>query len=294
MSVNFEWYKTFYFVAKEKSITGAARVLYVTQPTVTHLIQSLEEELGCQLFIRSKRGVALTTEGELLYQHIEAVYSEIAAAESDLARLKDFQTGEVSIGASETTFHYFLFDYLKKYKTAYPQIHLKISNFNTFELMELIRGKKLDFGVMVCPQGYKDDELHIEPLVTFRDMLIAAGSEYQILSGRAVSLEELGAYPLITIERHNLTYHMLQNFYEENQQVLQPDIEFSTTDLIVPAVLNGLGVAYIPEFYAKEELKAGSIFEIQLKKKPPLRDICLVYRKDKSPSLAVRKFIELF
>lgn len=61
MSVNFDFYRTFYYVGKYKNITAAAKALFVTQPTVTHAIQALERELNCSLFIRSQKGRFLYT-----------------------------------------------------------------------------------------------------------------------------------------------------------------------------------------------------------------------------------------
>ena len=65
MGVSFDSYKTFYYVAKFRSFTEAAKALYVTQPTVTHAIQMLEKELDCILFQRSRKGVSLTRESRL-------------------------------------------------------------------------------------------------------------------------------------------------------------------------------------------------------------------------------------
>ena len=70
--MNFDFYRTFYYVGKYRSITAAARALYVTQPSVTHAIQSLERELGCPLFIRSQKGVRFTPEGEKFYASVAA------------------------------------------------------------------------------------------------------------------------------------------------------------------------------------------------------------------------------
>ena len=68
-STNFEYYKVFYYTAKYRNITLAAQKLFLTQPSVTKAIQRLEEQLDCQLFLRTKRGVTLTAEGQtcLLY-----------------------------------------------------------------------------------------------------------------------------------------------------------------------------------------------------------------------------------
>ena len=70
MYVDWEYYKIFYFVAKYRNFTKAARVLGSNQPNITHTMNKLEDQLHCVLFIRSNRGVTLTPEGEMLYTRI--------------------------------------------------------------------------------------------------------------------------------------------------------------------------------------------------------------------------------
>ena len=103
MQVSFDSYKVFYITAKNKSITMAAKELYVTQPTVTHCIQKLEEELGCTLFIRGKKGVKLTPEGKVLYKHVSIACEEIWKAENDMKALKEFKITNEHITALQRT-----------------------------------------------------------------------------------------------------------------------------------------------------------------------------------------------
>ena len=63
MSTSFDYYKVFYYAASSGSITLAAQKLFLSQPTVSRCIQNLEHDLGCTLFIRSKKGILLTPEG---------------------------------------------------------------------------------------------------------------------------------------------------------------------------------------------------------------------------------------
>ena len=131
MPVHFDLYRTFYYVAKYKNITAAAKALYVTQPTVTHAVKQLERELGCELFKRSQKGVTLTPEAQMLFGHVSAAYEHLIQAESSLDELKELSAGAVAIGASETTLHHFLLPILVGYRKLYPNIRLKISNSNT-------------------------------------------------------------------------------------------------------------------------------------------------------------------
>ena len=103
MNINFEYYKIFYHVAKASSISAAARELCISQPAVSQAIKALEQAIGIELFIRTKKGVSLTNAGELLYSHVAAGYESISLGEQQLSQLLHMETGEISIGASDMT-----------------------------------------------------------------------------------------------------------------------------------------------------------------------------------------------
>jgi DNA-binding transcriptional LysR family regulator len=291
MSVSFDAYKVFYITAKNESITAAAKELYVTQPTVTHCIQKMEEELGCVLFIRGKKGVELTPEGKILYHHVAIACEQIWEAEHDMKQLKELKKGEIALGASETTLHHYLFPYLKKYKRMYPNIRLKIHNSSTPSMLDLIRENKLDCGILVFPLGYKEEGIEIKPLIEFQDIAIV-GMEYKELAKGPVSLKDLVTYPMISMEKGTMTSQILKEFFKQHQLDLKPDIELATTDLIVPSVANNLGIGFVPEAFAKEALNRKEILQLDLVENIPHRSICLAYKVGRPKSMAVEAFME--
>lgn len=97
MNINFEYYKIFYHVAKASSISAAARELCISQPAVSQAIKALEQAIGIELFIRTKKGVSLTNAGELLYSHVAAGYESISLGEQQLSQLLHMETGEIRI-----------------------------------------------------------------------------------------------------------------------------------------------------------------------------------------------------
>jgi DNA-binding transcriptional LysR family regulator len=291
MSVSFDAYKVFYVTVKNESITAAAKELYVTQPTVTHCIQKLEEDLGCVLFIRGKKGVELTPGGKILYHHVAIACEQIWIAENEMNQLKEFKKGEIALGASETTLHHFLFPYLKKYKQKYPNVRLKIHNSSTPSMLDSIRENKLDCGILVFPLGYKEEGIEIKNLVKFQDIVIV-GKEYKELAKVPVSLKDLVPYPIIGMGKETMTNQMLQELFKQHHLDLKPDIELATTDLIVPTVANDLGIGFVPEAFAKEALIRKEIFQLDLLENIPQRSICLVYKVGKPQSIAVEAFMD--
>ena len=86
-NINFEYYKVFYYVARYGSFTRAAQALYGNQPNVARVINLLEQELGCQLMIRTNRGIRLTEEGQKLYKRIQVAYEQIRLGEEEFTTL---------------------------------------------------------------------------------------------------------------------------------------------------------------------------------------------------------------
>ena len=84
MNICYDYYRIFYYVAKYRSITHAAKALFNNQPNITRTIKNLESELGCLLFIRSSQGVRLTPEGEKLYEHVRIAFEQIEAGETSI------------------------------------------------------------------------------------------------------------------------------------------------------------------------------------------------------------------
>ena len=113
MYVDWEYYKIFYFVAKYRNFTKAARVLGSNQPNITHTMNKLEDQLHCVLFIRSNRGVTLTPEGEMLYTRISSAAVQIQDAEEELSASATFEHGAISISATETALNIYLSERLR-------------------------------------------------------------------------------------------------------------------------------------------------------------------------------------
>lgn len=289
--MNFDFYRTFYYVGKYQSITAAAKALYVTQPSVTHAIQSLEQELGCPLFIRSQKGVRFTPEGEKFYASVATACETIFQAEASLEAAKNLSEGLVAIGASETTLHHYLIPILADFRKKHPGIRLKLFNSSTPEMLREILNGDIDFAVLVVSKEYQHEDLSVTHLTDFQDIMIA-GRTFSDLSGRTVALKELMDYPLVSMEKGTMTRQFFDQFFHDNQLSPEPDIELATTDLIVPVIAGGLGIGMVPEPFAKEALSQGQIFTINLKEEIPHREICLIKKKKASLSLIGEAFIQ--
>ena len=291
MGVNFDYYKVFYYVAKYQNISAAAKALYLSQPTVSYSIRNLEKELGCALFIRTKKGVMLTPEGTMLYKHVAKACEHIFQAEEEVRAATNLEKGIVRIGASVLTLQHYLLTYLEQFRREYPTIRLKISNFTTPSAIRALEGNFIDFAIVIMNSTKAADHLTITELSKLHDIAVA-GKKYEFLQGKEISLAKLEEYPLICMEQGTSTRKYLDQIFRESGTMLIPDIELATTDLIMPMVERNLGIGFVPENFAKESLERKKVFQICLKEKLGSRSICLVCDPENPVSVAGQKFIQ--
>ena len=150
-SISTEYYKVFYYVGRLGSITAAAEALCISQPAASQAIKQLEKALNTKLFLRTQKGVRLTTEGKLLYPYVERGMENLMDGEEMLKRLVDMDMGEVRIGASDMTLQFYLLPYLETFHERYPNIKVMVSNAPTPETIESLYEGKIDFGVVSTP-----------------------------------------------------------------------------------------------------------------------------------------------
>ena len=120
MNISMEYYKIFYNVAKQGSVTKAAKELCLSQPAVSQAVKALEDSLGTVLFVRKSKGVELTTEGSMLYEYVKRGYEQIKLGEEKIKQMLNLDVGEIRIGASDMTLQFYLLPYLEKFHSSSP------------------------------------------------------------------------------------------------------------------------------------------------------------------------------
>ena len=282
MAVSFDYYRLFYFVGKYGSFTQAAKILRNNQPNITRAMNNLEAELGCRLFVRSRKGVTLTPEGEKLFIHVESAYEQIRMGETEISKSASLLSGNLSIAISEIALHGFMLPILQQYKAAYPGIHVQILNHSTPQGIQAVNRGIAEIAVVSTPTGATRplSETKIQP---FQEILIA-GRLYSALGEKEISLRELSAYPLISLGRETTSFTFLDRLFASHGLLLAPSVEAATTDQILPMVAHDIGLGFVPLDFARDALQSGKVFQIHLKENIPARHISLI--KDKSHPLS--------
>jgi len=292
MNIDFELYRIFYVVANHCNITKASEELSISQPAISKSIKNLEEQLGGQLFVRTKRGVVLTEEGKEFYNYIKQAIEYINNAENKFTDLINLETGCIKIGISTTLTKEFLLPYLEEFHSLYPKIDIQIITNLTSDLMPKLRNGLIDIVILNLNDKNYGNDIDIIKCRKINDCFVV-NNKFKDLTLKEVSLKDLNNYPLILQAKGSNTRDFLDDIARENGVVLKPNIELASYSLVVDFSKIGLGIGYATKEYIKEEIKNKELYELKIKEKIPSRYIGIALSKNHIPNFSTKKLIEI-
>lgn len=143
--------KYFLAVAREQNITNAAKILHITQPTLSRQLKELEDELAVQLFVRGNKSVSLTEEGMLFKKRAEEIVNLADKTLIDMRHTKDDISGDIYIGSGETDGIRNIAACIKETKDKFPNIRFHIISGDKIDILEKLDKGLIDFGIFLDP-----------------------------------------------------------------------------------------------------------------------------------------------
>ena len=287
MKTNLELYKTFYYVAKNKSITQAANELMVSQPAVSKSIKTLERDLNTTLFNRNSDGVTLNTAGELLYNKIRQSMELIISAEKDVDLYNNMEHGTINIGAGNTIMQRFLMPYIREFHEMYPNINVIVHTLVTDELLKRAQLGLVDIVFTHLPNDipnnfktYKLKKLH-DILVVNKD------SSYK---DKIITKKDLSNLPLILLPYNRKNFN---KFCSNHNIVIHPLMEIGNDLIIEDCAYNGLGVGLVVKEYVQNRLDNDELFELNTNFKLEEKDLVCVVEENRNNNIIISNFIKL-
>ena len=202
--------KYFLLVAREENITKAANLLHLTQPTLSRQLMQLEEELGVQLFRRSKHRIILTEEGMLLRRRAEEIVALADKTKDDLQHREEQLTGNVAVGSGELQSSSFLTQLLTAFQEKNPLVSFTIYSGNSDNIKERIERGLLDVGLLQEPVDISKYSFVRTPCREQWGVLVREDSK--LASRERVSPADLASVPLILPEREIVQNELLNWF----------------------------------------------------------------------------------
>jgi DNA-binding transcriptional LysR family regulator len=279
----------FHAVAKHKSFTKASTVLHLSQPSLSKMVKSLEDELEMELIDRSARQIELTEAGEIVFEQSKMILESLDNLSSNLYDLMNLKKGKIKIGIPPLIGFLFFPKIIKKFKASYPEIQIQLVEHGANRVQQEVNDGLLDLGVVVMPLN--EDKLEIVSFLTEHLMLFVHHS-HPLANREKVSMKELENESFI-IFKEGFTLH--DRVIEECITAgFHPKISYESSqwDFISGMIGENLGVSIFPESIAKK-------VDQNLVKAIPIVDPSLPYKlgiikkKDKYVTYATREFINM-
>lgn len=266
------------------SLTKAANLLGYTQPGISHMITSLEQELGFPLLIRAKDGVYPTDEGQQLLYYMRQIVNNETMLKDLANQINGIETGSIRIGVFSSTSTQWIPGLLQKFTALHPNIHVQIIEGTTIELQNLFSENYLDLGLMSdpAPEGFEFIPLMQDPILAIIPW------DHPLADKEYISPGELVKYPFI-VPQEGADEDIWRVMSPEK---LIPDIRYRIKGdaTILAMVANGLGVSLFPEL-------AILLTNQKILTKPLTtgctRNLGVVIRSSKYASPAVKEFLAL-
>lgn len=256
--MNIDHLEAFIYAVHFNSIHKAANALFLSQPTVTARVKTLERELDQQLFDRSGRGISLTEKGREFLPYAEQIVQTYEQAKKLLR--KEPAQKECLIGANLVSSQYFLPAALPLWKKTFPDWRFTIVSASNDLLVEKLLRKELHIAFM---KETVHDALEQLPLLDNSVRLVTL-PEHAFVGRTDISVLELASEPMVFFECGAFDWNRVHKIFEAAQ--VKPRIEFQIGHLEVAKSLikSGAGIGFLPALCIKNELEQGELIEIEM------------------------------
>ena len=280
--------KIFVAVVDCGKMREAAKLLFVSQPSISQAIAELESHYGVKLFERISQRLYLTEKGKSLYPYAK---NAVNAFEATDALMKNVGSSlKLRIGASVTVGTCVINNYINELELQYNNLETSVFINNTTLIEDMIRDCKLDVAVI---EGIVLSEDVVKIPLFNDELVIVAGKSHPYYNEEIIEIEMLDGQPFVSREVGSVERNQFENLLKDNNIVVNRHWECSSTEAIKNAVISGRGLAIMSRLIVDKEIKDGSLKVIKIHDVKLVRQIQLIYHKDKFISDELQKFIDI-
>ena len=271
-------------VHQEKSVSRAAQKLFVSQPALSYRLQSIEKQLNIKIFVKGKRNISFTEEGELLVEYARKMKIKHQQLIDRLKDIKNTTSGELRLGVSSNFADFELPELLKNFHDLYPDIQLKVSTAWSTNVFKSLRNEEIHIGIV---RGNYDWE---ESRILMKEDKVCIVSKYPI------SIPDLPKLPSI---RHLsgpdttlIVEKWWNKYFTESPNV---SMEVGNLETCKKLVMQGLGYGILPMYCLKESDLKQRLYTYPLTMsdgQPILRKLWTFYREEDTNLSVVKAFVD--
>jgi len=248
--------KAFTVLAKTESLTETGRQLYLTPSAISHAMRHLEEDVGCRLFIKAGKKIALTEAGEALLYHAHRALDELDQARRTLTYLNKWGTRRLRFAADAIFLSIFLAPVLLKFHKEYPNSLLQVESFDSDESFSLLENNHVD--VILTEKPAVNETVDFFPLMTDRFCLIVK-SGHPLAGKNGVLRDDFGKYPCFLIKGSSRQRKQVEDFMIKQNINLNILGEIENLGIIKELVNRTLALSFLPRWSIAKELEDHSV-----------------------------------
>jgi LysR family nitrogen assimilation transcriptional regulator len=244
-------------VAEIGSLKAAAGTLHLAQPTLSRQMAALERELGARLFVRHRRGVALTTAGEQLRGHAERILGEMERARSAVSASAQEPRGSVALGLPASMRYVLSSSVVSSYVRRYPDVDLRVHEAMGNVIEDLLRSRQIDVAILIsAPRNL--DNVEFTSLAN-EDVYLVGPPDARLDLSTPVPVSHLADVPMILVAPENWLRREIQRRLARHDLGLRRSLEVEGQPLVLDLTRQGAGYAVLPFCAIETDLAAGRL-----------------------------------
>ncbi|MCR2822988.1 LysR family transcriptional regulator [Lederbergia panacisoli] len=295
--MNIESLIMFCHVVEEGTISGAARIGYVSQPAVTKQIRQLENRYNALLFNRAGNKLSLTEAGATLYDYAKEIVQFYKRSQEAVDYINGKLETFLNVGASQTIGEYTLPELLGDFTKNHENIRFNLSIGNTPEILSKLRDNIIDIGLVegILEEEKKliDQDIIIDKLST-DELIVITSPSHRWRERKEVNVWELTEEKMIWREQISGTRRLIENALKDRGIIENINwfMELGSIQSIKSAVEADLGIAFIPKQTVKRELRFGLLREVKVSNFNLSRDLYMIQKNHRFRKIGLGKFIQ--
>ncbi|MGP7815896.1 LysR family transcriptional regulator [Niallia sp. 01092] len=279
--------KYFIEVVKQKNITKASESLHISQPALSKVIKSLEDEIGITLIHRSNKTHELTDAGQIVFEYAKKIIAQVDEMSTTLLDMTNLTRGSINIGIPPIIGSLFFPKVIAAFHRSYPNIHINIREYGAAKVAKSVEAGEFEIGVCVLPVS--NEALTIFPLVQ-EEMKLIVNEQHPLSTRKVVHLKELKDEEFIFYSEEFALYEIMRK--RCILEGFEPNIIFKSSqwDFIVEIVAANLGITMLPQSICnRTNNKQVRIIDL----KPVTKwELAIITKKDRYLSVAGKRFID--
>ena len=290
--MHIETLKVFCDLVEMQSFSLAAERNFVTQSAVSQQIRTLEDKFKRRLLerVRGRREVRLTPSGEVFYRECKNVLESYNQLNESMSGLVGKISGTVKVATVYSVGLHELPPKVREFMTKFPAAKIDLEYSRTTRVMRDVLNGTVELGVVAFPEQKRG--LTIVPMASDR-LVVICPPDHEFAERTQIKVTELKERDFVLFERdiptRKATDKILKSYGVEVRKVA----EFDNVETIKRSVEVGFGLAIVPHPSVMDEEKNNQLAVVELAEKDWIRQVAVIYRTDRTLSIAAKKFVQL-